>query len=275
MTLNLEKYKKDLNELIVRGELLHNAIQFECFPSEVKKEFDRISGDSGKSSSKFTEFVKTLPSFRREYQSWYSEALVLIKQLLPDRLADFVKFYEKPNNRKDVTYGNYVIVDFLQGLNVTRGFQQEKIVGPDAAISQFEQQLNILRSALRRFESSLFDIRQLVQADLFDSELDAARELKKSGFLRAAGAVTGVVLEKHLAQVSMNHNIKVVKKSPHISDFNDLLKQNDVIDTPTWRSIQHLGDIRNLCDHNKQKEPTPEEVEDLIGGVSKILKNIF
>lgn len=194
---------------------------------------------------------------------------------MPDRFADFVKFYEKPNSRKEVSYGNYVIADYLQGLNVTRGYQQEKVVGPDAAITQFEQQLNILRSVQRRFETSLFDIRQLVQADLFDSELDAARALKKSGFLRAAGAMAGVVLEKHLAQVCSNHNLKISKKAPHISDFNDLLKQNDVIDTPVWRSIQHLGDLRNLCDHNKQKEPTADELEDLIGGVSKISKNVF
>jgi len=46
-----------------------------------------------------------------------------------------------------------------------------------------------------RFESSLFDIRQLVQADLFDSELEAAEELAKNRFSRAAGAVAGVVLD--------------------------------------------------------------------------------
>ena len=52
-----------------------------------------------------------------------------------------------------------------------------------------------------RFESSLFDMQQLVQADMFDSELDAARELWKKGFLRAAVAICGVILEKHFAIV--------------------------------------------------------------------------
>ena len=45
----------------------------------------------------------------------------------------------------------------------------------------------------------MFDIRQLVQADLFDSELDAADELGKKKFTRAAGALAGVVLERHLS----------------------------------------------------------------------------
>ncbi len=96
-----------------------------------------------------------------------------------------------------------------------------------------------------RFESSLFDIRQLVQADLFDSELDAARELAKSKFKRAAGAGAGVVLGRHLGQVCDSHSIKISKKSPVISDLNNALKDASVIDVPTWRFVQHLADIRN------------------------------
>lgn len=107
----------------------------------------------------------------------------------------------------------------------------------------------ILKSVQSRFESSLFDIRQLAQADLFDSELDAAKELAKNKFSRAAGALAGVVLERHLAEVCDNHAIKIAKKAPAISDLNDALKGADVIDIPTWRSVQHLADIRNLCDH--------------------------
>ena len=50
-------------------------------------------------------------------------------------------------------------------------------MGRTPQIPQFDQQLAILGAVRARFESSLFDIRQLVQADLFDSELDAAGEL--------------------------------------------------------------------------------------------------
>ncbi len=48
-------------------------------------------------------------------------------------------------------------------------------------------------------------------ADLFDSELESAKELSKKGFLRAGGALAGVVLEKHLAQVMTNHGLKSKK----------------------------------------------------------------
>ena len=122
---------------------------------------------------------------------------------------------------------------------------------------------------------SLFDIRQLVQADLFDSELDAAKELARNNFTRASGALAGVVLERHLKQVCDNHGIKVTKKTPAVSDLNNALKDGDVIDVPQWRFIQHLADIRNLCDHSKETDPTAAQVDDLVAGVMKITKTLY
>ena len=197
----------------------------------------------------------------------------LVRQLLPDRLSDFTRYYEKPKSRKDITFENYTIEDYVQELNVTRG--GSTVVGPHAGIPRFGQQLSIVKSIRERFQSSLFDIRQLAQADLFDSELDAAEGLAKNRFTRAAGAVAGVVLERHLKEVCGNHSVTVRKKDPQISDLNDILKSANVIDIPQWRSIQHLGDLRNLCVHDKKSEPTVDQVEDLLGGVAKVTKTIF
>jgi len=269
MTSNLDKYKKDLEQLILDGEFLFHAIQFECYPKEYKSQVKKTYNEKYHS-----KLIKNLPSFKEKYQYWYSESLSIIKLLLPDRMNDFVKLYEKPKGRKKVEYGTYVIEDYLQGLSVTRS-HYEKVVGPEAAIPQFQQQLNILKSVKRRFESSLFDIKQLVQADLFDSELDTARELNKKGFTRGAGAVAGVVLESHLSQACDNHKIKVTKKNPTINDFNQLLKDNEVIEMPTWRFIQHLADLRNLCDHKKKRDPKTEDIDELIEGVGKITKTLF
>lgn len=271
MISNLSKYKDDLKELVLLGENLLNAMKIECFPESL----DDAVASKTVTKKRADEIKKKLPSFINKYQGWYSEALILVKLLLPDRLGNFVALYERSKTRKEITYASYVIEDYLQGLNVTKGWDKQKVVGPDAAIPRFQQQLNILKTIERRFESSLFDIRQLVQADLFDSELDAAKELLKNKFFRAAGALTGVVLEKHLAQVVENHKLHLSKKHPTINDYNELLKQNEIIEMSQWRFIQHLGDIRNLCDHDKKKEPTVDNINDLIAGVEKITKTLF
>jgi hypothetical protein len=272
MATNLDRFKKDLDRLIELGGQLENAMMKSIFGEE--KFAEAVKKQVGKD---VTEFLKKIPDFATSYEAWYSESLSLLKQLLPDRVENFISFYEKPKSRKgikDLSNNNYVIQDFLQGTTITNPYG-DTTVEPSAALPKYRQQLSIIKAAKARFESSLFEIRQLVQADLFDSELEAARELLKNKFLRAAGAIAGVVLEKHLHQVCDDHTIAISKKNPGISDLNELLKTNGVIEIPQWRHITLLADIRNLCDHNKKKEPTTDQIEDLIAGADKVLKTIF
>lgn len=269
MASNIDRFHKDLDALIEKGQNLEYAMQREIMGA---KEFDaQVKKQVGANAD---DFIKKLPSFSKSYQAWYSEALALLRQLLPDRVEDFRRHYEKPKSRKDITYENYHIEDYLQGLRITR-YGSEIVVDQSAAMPRFQQQRAMLSAARKRFDSSLFEIRQLVQADLFDSEIDAARELLKKKFFRAAGAVAGVVLEKHLLQVCKDHNVNISKKNPSISDLNDSLKAANVIDTAQWRFVQHLGDLRNLCDHNKKTEPTDAQILDLLDGVSKVMKTML
>ena len=83
------------------------------------------------------------------------------------------------------------------------------------------------------------------------------------------------MLEKHLGEVCSSHNLVLRKKEPSISELNDALKDAVVIDMAQWRFIQHLGDIRNLCDHSKKVEPTTEQVQDLLNGIAKVIKTIL
>ena len=199
-----------------------------------------------------------------EYQQWFTESSRIISQILPDRSGEFTLHYSRDEiysiteKSSDIYYGN-----------------QEYARDIKRATRNIRLQHDLLKSAEAIFISSLFDIKAVVQADLFDSEIDAARELLRKGFLRPAGVLAGVVLERHLAQVAANHKLAIRKKNPTISDFNDLLKGGSVVDVPAWRQIQRLGDLRNLCAHNKEREPTKEEVDELIGGADKYTKTLF
>ena len=115
MISNLSKYKQELKDLIKLGDHLNNSIQFECFP----KKFEEVV-TSKITKKEFDEYIKTIPPFKSKYQEWYSEALVIVKLLLPDRLLNFISLYEKSKSRKEIKYGNYVIEDYLQGLSVTK-----------------------------------------------------------------------------------------------------------------------------------------------------------
>lgn len=263
MTTNLDRYRVDIDRLVKQGENLQNAMGLDLAPEQFKKLAIRNYGQEEAEKA-----IAKLPDFKAEYQAWYSEALALVRQTLPQRLEDFAAYYERPKARKSLDHGNYTIRDYLDNL-------ASYSTKPDAAYPKFEQQLHILRACAARFESSLFEISQLVQADLFDTEIEAARSLLKHGFGRAAGAIAGVVLEKHLKQVCTDHKLTIAKKNPTINDLNQLLKDNSVIEIAQWRYITLLGDIRNLCDHHKGIDPSNEQVTDLLDGTAKVLKTIF
>lgn len=213
--------------------------------------------------------------FTARYHVWYTRALPAIRTLVPDRMEEFRRQYERDGKRKTIDALNYVIEDYMHGLGAPTDLYDKPLFDTKTAtFIKLNNQLGILSSCSSRLSDILANIKGVLQADLFDSELDAARHLLKNGHIRAAGAVAGVVLEGHLAQVCDNHGIKVLKKAPHINDFNEALKKAGVFDVPQWRRIQSLADIRNLCDHKKQREPTPDEVAELIDGVDKAIKTL-
>jgi hypothetical protein len=218
---------------------------------------------------------KDLPGFAQRYQSWYTRALSVVRHLIPDRETDFRRLYDRDTRRKGFSPETYTLEDYVQGLALAPSYPGATTFDVhEAAFVKFHNQLMVLASAESRLSDILANIRGVLQADLFDSQLDAARELEKNGHLRAAGAVAGVVLEGHLAEMCANHGITVGKKEPTIGDYNDLLKKNEVLDVPQWRLVQRLGDLRNLCTHKKTKEPTADEVRELIDGVDKATKTL-
>jgi hypothetical protein len=220
----------------------------------------------GDHSSAYVEFVDS-------YQVWYTKAIKILAALAPDRLAEFRSYYEVNPKRVGFFETNYVIQDFVMG----RGPREDHSGRPKwDAISVVRIRLiaqgAILASLSSRIEGVLADVEATLAGELEDTTLEAARRLAQVN-LRAAGALTGVVLEEHLQRVAKDRNVKV-KASPTIGDLNDPLKQAGVYGVPTWRRIQLLADLRNLCAHKKDTDPTKDQVMELIDGVNWAVKTV-
>lgn len=190
-----------------------------------------------KKKAKEGDTAKALPAII-SYQSWYSRSLPVVKQLIPERYQEFQEQYKLEKRKgKEISFLTYTISDYISdyliGLRITRGWEKEEVVNPLSAFtSKFQHQIAILMSAQGRIDSILADVQGILQAELFDNELQAAQELRKKGHLRAAGALAGVTLESHLSKISTNHGLKLRKKDPTISDFNDELKNKDILRCP-------------------------------------------
>ena len=272
MTSNYDRQQRNLRILMsTASDMLLNLRN--------RIEGEQSEGAYGRTHRRNLE-ERNIKTLENDYHDWYTEAFQLIKQIIPDRLEEFKYLYMGDGTEEGREGYSYKISHWLLGYKsptyrnysgqITREFSDAEIV-----FERFRNQALILQSALRRFDSSLFNIKQVLQAELLDSELESARELARGGFTRPAGSLAGVVLEKHLRQIVSNHNLDANKRNPTIGDFNNVLKDGGVLDTPSWRQVQRLSDLRNLCAHSREREPTKEEVDELIDGVEKYTKTLF
>lgn len=240
--------------------------------SEIKKELDALLAETPELLNLCTK-LDDMFHFGTKYQNWYSRATKLLDHLGPDRIEEFRSYYRIDPKRKITDGSNYVIQDYVTGNGARTEFGLPLWDIHAVVIMRIFNQNQILASLSSRLGSVIADVRGHLLAEIEDEELEAARKLLKVN-LRAAGAVAGVVIESHLQRIAINHSLKVSKKDPTIADLNDPLKHKGIYDLSTWRKIQHLADLRNLCDHKKSREPTEQEVVELISGVASLVKKI-
>lgn len=245
---------------------------------EIKKELEDLID--------FAEMVETEFSkdgsldLRDIYQSWFTRACRVVELILPQRYEEFKEYYYFKNNEnsKFILLNNYRIQAFFNNLAISHTEKSNSLVQAQVL---FLQQLSILKSCDTMLESKLDNIENEMLIELNETELDTAKSLLKIN-LRASGCITGVVLEKHLKSLLNKYCPNHGKKDSELTlnVINELLKEK-AYDTKTFKNIQYLSDIRNLCDHDKKdsegktKEPTKEDVETLIENTERIMKTIY
>ncbi len=153
---------------------------------------------------------ETLKAFCAQYQAWYTSARKLVEALAPDRLDEFVAYYRSPAERTKFNLLNFTIQDFVIGVVPRRA----EFDARGHAEILLHNQTEILSSLRSRVDSVLADVRGHLFAELQDSELQAAGALLAVN-ARAAGALAGVVMERHLQRVAANHNVQIDLHGKH------------------------------------------------------------
>lgn len=208
--------------------------------------------------------------FAANYELWYSEALSIVAQVLPERREQFEACYSTSRwpPVQEMTAAHYTIADYCLGLVACA--DNVPLFDHDEMLQNlFWRQFAILSAAHKRVNSNFSDIKGAIEAEVLDDELDVARDLLGKQHLRSAGAIAGVVLERHLKHLGRANNV-ALRPRMTLTPLNDALKASGVYDQVQWRNIQVLGDIRNICAHDSYREPTRDEVEQLIRGVDDL-----
>ncbi|CAI8991163.1 DUF4145 domain-containing protein [Pseudomonas sp. IT-P44] len=114
-------------------------------------------------------------------------------------------------------------------------------------------------------------VRNLVQAEVFGSELEQAGELLSAGYTSAAAVIAGVVLETTIRNLCTDRGI----------DHGKLDKMNaDLAKAGAYNSIQQkritaMAGIRNAAAHGEVEKFNPGDVKGMIDDVERFLATIL
>ena len=113
----------------------------------------------------------------------------------------------------------------------------------------------------------LSSIETLVQAEVFESQLEQAEELLKNGYILASAVIAGVVLETAIRELCTQENIT----HDTLNKMNADLTKAGVYNKLQQKRITALADIRNSAAHGKPEKFTKEDVKMMIRDIEQFL----
>lgn len=113
----------------------------------------------------------------------------------------------------------------------------------------------------------LSSIKSLIQAEVFESEIEQAQELLDNGYKLSSAVIAGVVLETALRDLCNQEGIPHGKLDKMNSDLAKIGTYNKL----QQKRITALADLRNNAAHGKPEEFTGEDVTLMIRDVESFL----
>ena len=108
----------------------------------------------------------------------------------------------------------------------------------------------------------------MIQAEVFDDELEQATELLNSGYHSAAAVISGTVLESTLRSQCLAQNIPLGK----LDKMNADLTKAGVYNSLVQKRITAMAAVRNSAAHGKNNEFTSADVKSMIDEVRRYIE---
>lgn len=144
----------------------------------------------------------------------------------------------------------------------------------DVEPSDTEHGRGILKAAKQEIDNGwLISVKELVSAEIFSDFLEMAEYLLSEGYKDPAAVMLGSVLEEHLRQLCLKHNIAIQiekhdKMFPKKAEtLNTDLSSAAIYNKLDQKSVTTWYDIRNKAAHGNYGEYTKEQVKLMYEGI--------
>jgi Domain of unknown function (DUF4145) len=131
-----------------------------------------------------------------------------------------------------------------------------------------ERMSTVFLAAKKDFEEGyLSSVRAVVQAEVFDSELEQASELLSNRYKTASAVVAGTVLETALRELCDRNTTP----RGNLNKMNADLAKQGVYNANMAKRITAIAGIRNSAAHGKPEEFTDGDVKSMIDDIERFL----
>lgn len=146
--------------------------------------------------------------------------------------------------------------------------EAEKPQAYEDNVSNFNRVRAVFLAAKEDFEGGyLSTFRNLVQAEVFENELEQARELLRNGYHGSAAVIAGVVLETTLRDLSTQRGIAHGKLDKMNADLAKAGEYNSLVQ----KRITALAGIRNSAAHGNIGDFNEADVRSMIEEVERMV----
>ena len=183
-----------------------------------------------------------------KFHEFRSASLSLLNSVFEEKHTYFKEF--------NVNCKTSFLVDTINGIHIMKAARQEVADG------------------------YLLTVKNILRAEVFSDFLEMAEHLLEQGWKDAAAVMIGSVLENHLRELAVKHNLptnfeKDNKQIPKKSDtLNADLKKADVYESLDQKAVTMWLGLRNNAAHGEYTLYTAEQVENMLSGVLEFVRRV-
>lgn len=141
--------------------------------------------------------------------------------------------------------------------------------------SNVNQAFGVLLAAQDDYASgSIFDMKTLIEADIFDDFLEQAEHLLEAGYILPAAVLTGSVLEDGLRKLCVRNDIVLADK-PKLDSMNSDLAKKGTYSKLVQKRITAIADLRNNAAHGVANAFDKSDVDAMLRDVRDFMAKHF
>jgi len=178
---------------------------------------------------------------KRKHAEWQARGEELIKEYQPQKAEKFTSYGDE--------------IQQATALGGGRITEESREAVTNRAINAMDLQIGMVRGVLGKIEMEELRARRQISARISRDELERAWSLFGDEFIRSAGVISAVAVERELlTRCEETEGVTEYNPNHGISRLAQTLYEADQLTKTEWNDLKALASIRETCAHAEEPE---------------------